>query len=106
MSWLLLAGAIVCEVAATLSLKVASDGHRRWYLAVGTGYLLAFGLLAGALGTGMALGVAYGIWAAAGVALTAVLSRVLFDEPLTRTMLLGIGLIMAGVLLIELGAEH
>ena len=53
---------------------------------------------------GLALGVAYGIWAAAGVALTAVASRFLFAEPLTRRMLAGIGLIVVGVLLVELGA--
>ena len=54
----------------------------------------------------MSLGVAYGIWSAAGVALTAVASRVLFKEPLTLVMILGLGLIMGGVLLIELGAAH
>jgi small multidrug resistance pump len=37
------------------------------------------------------------------VALTAVLGRVLFKDPLTRTMLAGIGLIIVGVLLVELG---
>ena len=42
----------------------------------------------------------------AGVALTAILSRVLFQEPLTRVMSLGIALILGGVLLIELGAAH
>ena len=55
---------------------------------------------------GLGLGVAYGIWSAAGVALTAVASRVLFKEPLTLVMILGLGLIMGGVLLIELGAAH
>ena len=54
----------------------------------------------------MPLGVAYGIWAAAGVALTAIGSRVFFKEPLTRVMVLGIALIMAGVLLVELGTSH
>lgn len=54
----------------------------------------------------MALGAAYGIWAAAGVALTAILSKILFDEPCTACMRLGIVLIVCGVLLIELGAPH
>ncbi len=53
----------------------------------------------------MALGVAYGIWAASGVALTAILARVIFHEPLTRTMALGILLIAVGVLTVELGAN-
>lgn len=54
----------------------------------------------------MSLGVAYGIWAAAGVALTALASRVFFKEAITPVMMLGIGLIIGGVLLIELGAAH
>ena len=45
MSWLLLLGAIVSEVGATLSLRMAATGDRRWYLPVVAGYLLAFGLL-------------------------------------------------------------
>lgn len=55
---------------------------------------------------GLALGVAYGIWAATGVALTAVFSRILFKEPLTQVMTAGIGLIIIGVLMIELGTAH
>ncbi|MDN5548166.1 MAG: QacE family quaternary ammonium compound efflux SMR transporter, partial [Rhodococcus sp. (in: high G+C Gram-positive bacteria)] len=46
------------------------------------------------------------IWTACGVALTAIASRILFREPLTKLMIVGIGLIAAGVLLIELGAGH
>lgn len=104
--YLLLICAIVSEVAAALSLRVAANGRNGFYAAVAVGYLLAFTALAGSLRLGMPLGVAYGIWAAVGVALTAVASRLLFNEPLTRTMIGGIGLIMLGVLLIELGAGH
>ena len=42
----------------------------------------------------------------AGVALTALISRVFFKEPLTWIMGLGIALIVGGVLLIEIGATH
>ncbi|WP_299535953.1 multidrug efflux SMR transporter [uncultured Streptomyces sp.] len=109
MTWLFLTLAIVVEVTATLSLRMASQGssgRAAWYTVVGIGYPVAFVLLALALDRGMPLGVAYGIWAAAGVALTTLVSRVLFGEPLTRVMGFGIGLIVAGVLLIELGATH
>ena len=58
------------------------------------------------LAEGVPLGVAYGIWAAAGVAIMAVLSKILFKEPLTWLMGFGIILIVGGVLLIELGAAH
>lgn len=103
MSWLLLSGAVVSEVASTLSLRVAAGGRRAWYALVVVGYVIAFGLLSGALQAGMPLGVAYGVWAAAGIVLTALLSRLLFREALTPLMMAGMGLIMVGVLLIELG---
>lgn len=83
MAYLFLAGAVVSEVAGTLSLRVAVGGRRRFYAAVVASYLLAFTLLALTLDAGLGLGVAYGIWAAAGVALTAIASKVLFAEPLT-----------------------
>ncbi|SKC68980.1 DMT family transporter [Okibacterium fritillariae] len=103
MGWLLLAIAILTEVFATISLKLATDGNKRWYIAVVSGYLVAFSLLAVALTLGLPIGIAYGVWAATGVALTAILGRVLFKDPLTGTMLAGIGLIIAGVFLVELG---
>jgi small multidrug resistance pump len=102
--WPFLAGAILVEVAATLSLRVAATGRRVWYLPVAGGYLVAFGLLSLALGAGMPLGLAYGVWTACGVALTAVAARFLFDDPLTPRMALGIVTIAAGVLLVRLGA--
>lgn len=106
MQWAFLAGAIVLEVAATLSLRMAAQGHKAFYVAVVLGYTTAFGFLTLALNEGMGLGVAYGIWAATGVALTAVASRILFKEPLTTVMAGGIALIAAGVLVVELGASH
>lgn len=106
MEWVYLVGAIVSEVGATLSLRMASRGRRSFWAPVAVGYLLAFAFLTLTLSAGMGLGVAYGIWAASGVALTAIASRVLFDEPLTTVMVAGIGLIATGVLLIELGAAH
>lgn len=106
MAWVLLVGAILAEVGATLALRMASTGRRAWYAPVLAGYVVAFVLLSLALREGLGIGVAYGIWAAVGVALTAVASRVLFDEPLTPMMAAGIGLIVGGVLLVELGAAH
>ena len=107
MSGIYLLAAIASEVTGTLSLKLASDGRGlRWYGVVITGYLAAFAMLTATLKAGLPLGVAYGIWSAGGVAVTAIASRLLFGEPLTRTMVAGIVLIMAGVLLVELGSPH
>ena len=107
MTLLLLAAAILSEVSATLALR-AADGftHKRWLPVVVVGYVASFFLLAVVLDRGMAVGVAYGIWAAAGVALTAVAARFLFRDPLTKVMGLGIALIAAGVLVVEIGASH
>ena len=103
MEWVYLTVAIPLEVASTLALRVASAGRRRWYVAVVTGYVASFLLLSLALGEGLGIGVAYGIWTAVGVALTAIFSRVLFGETLSRTMVVGIALIVLGVVLLEAG---
>ena len=107
MSGIYLVAAIASETTGTLSLKLAWDGRGlRCYGLVMAGYLAPFPILSLALTEGMALGVAYGFWSAGGVAVTAIASRLLFGEPLTRTMVAGIALIMAGVLLVELGSAH
>ena len=85
---------------------MAALGRPRWYVTVVVGYVIAFGMLSVALAAGIPLGIAYGIWSATGVALTALLGRVLFRDPLNGVMLGGLGLIMAGVLLVELGSSH
>jgi small multidrug resistance pump len=103
--WSLLAAAITLEVTATLSLRAAQD-HPCWYALVAAGYFGAFVTLSSALRTGeIGLGVAYGIWAASGVAFTAVLASFIFGDPLTATMGLGIALIIGGVLCVELGSH-
>ncbi|QIT10216.1 DMT family transporter [Clavibacter michiganensis] len=105
MRWLLLGAAIVSEVAAALALQAAVDVPG-WYALVVAGYLTAFWFLTRVLKAGMAVGVAYGIWGASGVALTAVGATVLFGQPLTGLMILGLVLIVGGVLLVELGSQR
>ncbi|MCS6576370.1 SMR family transporter [Curtobacterium flaccumfaciens pv. flaccumfaciens] len=102
--WLLLVAAILTEVTGSLSLKGALS-YPGFYVLVALGYLSAFALLALVLRTGMALGVAYGIWGASGVALTAIGSLIIFGEPITFLMGVGIVVIIAGVLCVELGAQ-
>jgi small multidrug resistance pump len=102
--WFLLAGAIASEVTATLALKVALD-QPAWYVLVAAGYTLSFILIAACMRRGMGIGVAYGIWGACGVAITALLSAAIYSEPLTAVMGLGIVLIIGGVLIIEFGSQ-
>jgi len=104
-AWPALGGAIISEVSATLALRQALN-QPGFYVMVGIGYALAFILLSLTLKAGMPLGVAYGLWGALGVALTAVLSMLVFGEPITVLVALGVALIMAGVLLVEVGAQR
>lgn len=100
-----LVGAILVEVTASVSLRAALDQPGLYAVAV-LGFAAAFTLLARVLRAGMALGAAYGIWGASSVALTAALDAVVFGEALTAPALGGIALIIAGVLLVELGAQR
>jgi len=106
-TWALLVVAIASEVTATLSLR-ASEGlrRRRWIPVIVVGYLAAFTLLGTILAMGMPVGVAYGVWAAAGVAITAILGRVIFKDHFSVMMAIGVALIALGVVLIELGGAH
>ena len=105
MMWLFLAGAVVFEVFGTASLRLAVD-KKWWYLGVAVGYILAFAMLSLTLAEGMPLGVAYGIWAACGVVLTAALSAVLFGEAFTAMKISGVVLIAAGVAVVEVGSHR
>lgn len=104
MSWVWLFVAIAFEVSGTLSLR-ASDGFRRplWLIAVAVGYALSFTALSLSMREGMPVAVAYGVWTAVGIVAIAVLAKFIWHDPLTRRMLVGIGLIIAGVLLVRLG---
>lgn len=104
MSGVWLASAIAVELVGTLSLR-ASDGMRKrlWLIPMVIAYLLSFFFLSMSLNAGMHVGVAYGIWVAAGIAMVALLARVIWKDPLTKKMLAGIGFIVAGVVLIEMG---
>lgn len=100
--WILLLGAIVAEVLGTMSLRAAVD-QPVWTVGVVAGYVIAFSLLGLALGEGIPVGVAYGIWAAAGVALVALLGAMIFGETLSITTILGILMIMVGVYVVQTG---
>ena len=102
--WVLLIAAIAVEVAATLSLRASQD-HSAWLVVVVAGYVGSFILLTMVLRTGMPVGVAYGIWGASGTAATAVLAAGIFGDPFTWPIVAGIGLIIAGVLLVEFGSR-
>ena len=100
--WAILVAAIALEVAATLALRAAIDAPW-WAVLTVAGYAGAFVALSALLRLGAPIGVVYGTWAAAGVALTAVLGTVLFAEPFTPLIGIGIAAVIAGVVLVETG---
>ncbi|WP_309082408.1 SMR family transporter [Zhihengliuella sp.] len=102
--WLSLGAAILGEVAGTLALRAAVD-ERGWAALAVAGYVFAFALLGLTLRAGMPVGVAYGVWGASGVALTAVAGALLFGEALGPTAVAGLVLIVVGVVLIESGSH-
>jgi len=100
MGYLYLAIAVVSKVVATTALK-ASDGFTQPVpsLIVVIGYSVAFYFLALVLKS-MPIGLAYAIWASAGIALIALIGAVIYREIPDWPALLGMALIVAGVVLI------
>lgn len=107
MVWILLGGAILSEVTATIALRI-SNGFSKLVpsVIVVIGYLIAFALLAEVLKRGMPVGVAYGVWSAIGVALVAVIGAAFLGDSLTWIQVGGLALVIAGVAALELGARH
>ena len=106
MPFVLLAGAIIAEVLGTTALKLSDGFHRLWpSIGVVVGYVVSFVLLALTLRS-MAVGTAYAIWAAVGTALIVAIGIVFFGESLTVPKIIGTGLVIAGVVLLNLGGTH
>lgn len=100
--WLILSLAIVSEVIGTAALK-ASDGFTRLWpsLLVVLGYGTAFFCLSITLRS-IPIGVAYAIWSGLGVVLITAVGWLLFGQKLDAPALIGMALIVAGVLVMNL----
>jgi small multidrug resistance pump len=106
MVWVLLLGAILSEVTATISLRL-SEGFSKAVptTVVVVGYLLSFALLAQVLKRGLPVGVAYAIWSALGVALVAVIGAAFLREPLSWLQVAGLVLVVLGVVAVQSGTQ-
>lgn len=100
-AYLYLAVAIVSEVIATSALK-ASDGFTQLWPSVVTviGYAVAFYCLALTLRV-LPTGVAYAIWSGVGIVLISIVGWVAFKQTLDWAAILGMALIVAGVVVIN-----
>lgn len=105
--WLYLAGAISTEVTATMCLRASGGFSKFGFTAVVVvGYIASFWFLSQSLQHGMSLGVAYGVWSGIGVAMVAVLGKLIFGDGLSPLTVAGIALIIAGVVVVQFGGTH
>lgn len=102
MHWYLLAAAIVLETIGTAALKASVGFSRPGPTALSLGaYAGAFWLLALVLKV-VPVGVAYAIWSGAGICLIALIAAIFFGQRLDLPAVAGMGLIVAGILVINL----
>ncbi|GCD46677.1 DMT family transporter [Streptomyces paromomycinus] len=106
MVYVTLAAAIISEILATTAMKY-SDGFSKLWPSLGTvlGYVVAFALLAKTLKT-MDVGTAYAIWSGAGTAVVAAIGMVFLGEAATAARIIGVVLVIAGVVVLNLGGTH
>ena len=101
MNWVYLTIAITGEVIGTTALK-ASEGFTRPAASAITalGFGVAFYFLSLSLRT-IPVGIAYAIWAGVGVVMISAIGYFRFKQSLDLAALIGIGLIVAGVIVIN-----
>jgi len=102
MAWIFLSAAIVLEVVAT-SFIVKTEGFRNlwWTVGVLCGYGVSFYMLALTVRE-LEIGLVYAIWSGVGTAAIVTIGVIFLGESVTFPKLLGIGLIVAGVLVLYL----
>lgn len=102
MKWLYLGVAIVAEIFATSALK-SSDGFSRLLPSLVTvfGYTISFYFLSLTLRE-VPVGIAYAIWSGAGIVLVSLIGFAFYGQKLDVWAIVGIGLIIAGVMVINL----
>ncbi len=101
MHWILLSVGIAIEIGATTALKL-SDGFTKLGFAVLTlaCFGLAFYVMSLVVRT-MPVGVAYSVWAGGGIAGVTLVGALAFGQALDGFAYLGIGLIIAGVVVLN-----
>jgi small multidrug resistance pump len=99
--YLYLAAAIVLEVIGTSCLKL-SNGFREWLptLIVAISYAGTFYFMSLTIKF-MPVGIVYAIWSGIGIVLIALVGWIAFKQALDMPALIGMGLIVAGVLVIN-----
>ena len=100
--WLALAIAICGEVIATSALKASNEFTRLIpSIVVVVGYGTAFYFMAISMRV-LPVGIMYAIWSGMGIVLVSVIGWVVYKQALDLPSLIGMGLIIAGVIVINL----
>lgn len=101
-AYLYLGVAIVAEVVATTALRAADGFTQLWPSLISiVGYAVAFYFLSLTLRS-MPVGVAYAIWSGVGIVLISLAGWLLYKQLLDLPAIIGMALIMAGVIVINL----
>ncbi|MGR3756022.1 MAG: DMT family transporter [Tranquillimonas sp.] len=101
-AWAILLVAIVAETIGTAALQASQQFTRLVpSVVVVAGYAVSFWLLALALRS-IPVGIAYAVWSGLGIVCIALIGRVVFGQRLDGPAFLGIALILAGVLVIQI----
>jgi small multidrug resistance pump len=105
--YVLLALAIGAELLATSMMKSTLGFTRLWpTLVCLAGYAISFVALSQAIKGGIQTSVAYAIWSAVGTAAIVVIGAAFLDEPVNLVKVIGIVLIIAGVVVLNVtGSE-
>jgi small multidrug resistance pump len=107
LTYLYLLGAIFTEVVATSLLKSTEGFSRLWPTVIClVSYAVSFALLAVSISRGMQTDVAYALWSAIGTAAIVAIAVLFLGSPVTVTKVLGVGLIIAGVVTLNLTGAH
>lgn len=102
MHWVYLMIAILAEVAATSALKASEGFTRLWpSVIVVLGYGAAFYFLSLTLRT-IPVGVVYAVWSGIGIVLISLIGWIVYRQSLDVPTIIGIALILAGVVVINL----
>jgi small multidrug resistance pump len=107
LAYLLLFAAIFAEVVATSLLKSTEGFTRAWPTVVClVGYAASFALLALSISRGMQTDVAYALWSAIGTAAIVLIAVLFLGSPMSVAKVVGVGLIIVGVVTLNLAGAH
>jgi small multidrug resistance pump len=105
MGWILLVVAIVLEVVGTTNMKL-SEGFSKLVPSVLVLFFYALSIVALTFAVNrLDVSVAYAVWSGIGTALVAMIGIWFFQESLTSTKLIALGLIIVGVAMLRLTSE-